>query len=413
MVKFEKFILNNGLTVIVHRDQSTPIAAVNILYKVGARDENPDKTGFAHLFEHLMFGGSVNIPKYDTPLEEAGGENNAFTNNDITNYYLTIPAHNLELALWLESDRMLNLAFSEKSLAVQKNVVAEEFKQVYLNQPYGDAWSLLRPMAYKIHPYRWPTIGADISHIEKAEMPDVKTFYKKFYNPDNAILVVSGNVEIEKVRRITEKWFGQILPGNNFNRDLPMEPPQTEARKKTVERDVPFDALYKTFHMCKRTDPEYYTTDLISDILSNGDSSRLYTRLVKEKRIFSEIDAFISGDLDNGLFIFTGKPVRGISLDIAEINLQKEIDLVKEEMVNEYELQKVKNKVESLFEFSQMNALNKAMNLAYYELTGDANLLNEETQKYNSVTRENVREISNEIFSNSNSSTLFYHSINN
>ncbi|MCD4790202.1 MAG: insulinase family protein [Bacteroidales bacterium] len=408
MIDFDKFELDNGLKVIVHKDINTPIVAMNILYNVGARDEDPDKTGFAHLFEHLMFGGSVNIPKYDIPLEKAGGENNAFTNNDITNYYLTIPKQNLELAFWLESDRMLNLAFSTKSLEVQRNVVIEEFKQSYLNQPYGDVWLMLKPLAYKIHPYKWPTIGKEISHIENATMDDVKAFYKKFYNPNNAILTVAGNVETRNIKKLAEKWFGPVLQETKYNRSLPMEPVQTEIRNLTVKRKVPFDAIYKVYHICARTDQEYHTTDLISDILSNGDSSRLYTRLVKEQKLFSEINAYITGDIDNGLFVFTGKLVNGVKMKDAEKAIENEIEKIKDIQVKDEELRKVKNKIESSLEFSEINVLNKAMNLSFSELLGDADLINQEKSKYSSVTIEGIHQTANEIFRKDNCSTLYY-----
>ena len=408
MIDFDKFELDNGLKVIVHKDINTPIVAMNILYTVGARDEDPYKTGFAHLFEHLMFGGSVNIPKYDIPLEKAGGENNAFTNNDITNYYLTIPKQNLELAFWLESDRMLNLAFSTKSLEVQRNVVIEEFKQSYLNQPYGDVWLMLKPLAYKIHPYKWPTIGKEISHIENATMDDVKAFYKKFYNPNNAILTVAGNVETRNIKKLAEKWFGPVLQETKYNRSLPMEPVQTEIRNLTVKRKVPFDAIYKVYHICARTDQEYHTTDLISDILSNGDSSRLYTRLVKEQKLFSEINAYITGDIDNGLFVFTGKLVNGVKMKDAEKAIENEIEKIKDIQVKDEELRKVKNKIESSLEFSEINVLNKAMNLSFSELLGDADLINQEKSKYSSVTIEGIHQTANEIFRKDNCSTLYY-----
>ncbi len=409
MINFEKFVLDNGLRVIVHKDESTPIVAVNILYNVGARDEDPDKTGFAHLFEHLMFGGSVNIPKYDTPLENAGGENNAFTNNDITNYYLTIPKQNLELAFWLESDRMLNLAFSEKSLEVQRNVVIEEFNQSYLNQPYGDVWLLLRPLSYKIHPYQWSTIGKDISHIENARMEDVKSFYKKYYNPDNAILVVAGDVEMSEVKQLAEKWFGPIAKGPEVKRNLPIEPKQTEARSQKVEREVPFDSIYKSYHMCSRYDDMYHTSDLISDVLSNGDSSRLYSKLVKEKNLFSEIHAYITGDLDAGAFIFSGNLVDGVSMEDANQALETEVQKLIDEVVSVDELNKVKNKIESTLEFSEMNVLNKAMNLAYSELLGDANLINLEIENYSKVSQKGIQSVAKEIFRKENCSTLYYY----
>lgn len=408
MIGFDKFELSNGLRVIVHKDTSTPIVAMNILYDVGARDEDPNKTGFAHLFEHLMFGGSVNIPKYDTPLENAGGENNAFTNNDITNYYLTIPKQNLELAFWLESDRMLNLAFSKKSLDVQKNVVAEEFKQSYLNQPYGDVWLLLRPVAFHVHPYQWATIGKELSHIENASMEDVKSFYKTFYNPNNAILTVAGDVELEEIKELARKWFGPIESGTPIKRNIIPEPKQTEERKLTVKRDVPYDSVYRVYHMCSRNDPNYHTTDLISDILSNGDSSRMYTHLVKEKKLFSEIHAYISGDLDEGLFVISGKLGEGIEMEEADAAILEELEVLKNNRMEERELEKVKNKIESTLEYSEMNVMNKAMNLAYAELMGDADLVNQEKLKYNAVTVDGIQKTAQKIFRKTNCSTLYY-----
>lgn len=408
MVDFEKFELDNGLKVIVHRDENTPIVAMNILYNVGARDEDPDKTGFAHLFEHLMFGGSVNIPKYDTPLENAGGENNAFTNNDITNYYLTIPKQNLEVGFWLESDRMFDLAFSKKSLDVQRSVVIEEFRQSYLNQPYGDVWLLLRPLAYKVHPYMWSTIGKEISHIENATMQDVKSFYKKYYNPNNAILTIAGDVEIDEIKELAKKWFGPIASGPKIIRNIPVEPKQQEPRTLKVKREVHVDAIYKAFHMCSRKDNAYHATDLISDILSNGDSSRLYLRLVKDQKLFSDLQAYISGDFDNGLFIFTGKLSNGVSMEDAEEGLNKEISKISTELVSESELLKVKNKIESTLEFSEMSVLNKAMNLSFSELLGDAGLINSEKEKYTSVNANTIKKTAEEIFRPDNASTLYY-----
>lgn len=410
MVKFEKFELENGLKVIVHPDKNTPIVAMNILYDVGARDEDPDKTGFAHLFEHLMFSGSLNIPKYDTPLENAGGENNAFTNNDITNYYLTIPKQNLELGFWLESDRMLDLAFSDKGLEVQRNVVIEEFRQSYLNQPYGDIWLLLRPLAYQIHPYRWSTIGKEIAHIENATMEDVRSFYDRHYNPNNAILTVAGDVDPDDIHKMAQKWFGPIASGLDHQRLIPREPKQMEARSLEVKREVPYDGIYKAYHMCARRDKAYHTTDLISDILSNGDSSRLYARLVKDRKLFSDLQAYITGDLDAGLFIFTGKLVKGVSMEEAEQALNNEIDLIRDHGIEEKELNKVKNKIESTLEFSEMNILNKAMNLSYSELINHAGIINEEKDNYLSVTRSNIREVSGELFRPENVSTLYYNS---
>jgi predicted Zn-dependent peptidase len=303
MIPFEKFVLPNGLRVIVQEDHTSPMAVLNIIYDVGAKDENPNQTGFAHLFEHLMFGGSINIPSYDEPLQRVGGENNAFTNNDFTNYYIQVPAVNIETAFWLESDRMLSLAFSEKSLEVQRNVVIEEFKQRYLNQPYGDVWLKLKPLAYQVHPYQWATIGKEISHIENAKIADVKAFFAKHYNPSNAILVVAGAVSLAEVKALCEKWFSPIPAGEKYQRNLPEEPKQIAERSQKVFAKVPTDAIYKTFHIDSRVSGKYNTADLISDILSRGESSRLYQSLVKNKRIFSDINAYISGDIEPGLLI--------------------------------------------------------------------------------------------------------------
>lgn len=408
MISFERFTLENGLKVLVHEDPTTPMAVVNILYDVGARDEHPDKTGFAHLFEHLMFGGSVNIPSYDEPLQRVGGENNAFTSNDITNYYITLPAANLETAFWLESDRMMSLAFSEKSLEVQRNVVCEEFKQRYLNQPYGDVWLKLRPLAYKEHPYQWATIGKVLEHIEEATIEDVKAFFTKHYNPANAIMVVGGAVRITEVKALAEKWFGSIPASEKPLRNLPKEPAQTEERKETVKANVPLNAIYKVFHMPSRFENGYYEADLISDVLSRGNSSRLFKSLLKDQKLFSDINAYLTGSLDDGLFVVEGKPVAGISLEQAEEAIWVELEKLKNELVGADELTKVQNKVESTMVFSEMSLLDKAMNLAYFELLGDGNLLNTETQKYLSVTAEEIQAQAQNIFRKENSSTLYY-----
>lgn len=410
MINFNRFKLDNGLTVLVHEDHTTAMAVVNILYKVGARDESPDQTGFAHLFEHLMFGGSVNIPNYDAPLQSVGGENNAFTSNDITNYYITLPSDNLETAFWLESDRMLSLAFSDQSLEVQRQVVCEEFKQRYLNQPYGDVYLKLRPLAYKVHPYRWATIGKELKHIEDAKMEDVKAFFHKFYTPQNAIMVVAGDVTLEEVKALSEKWFADIPAGNAYERNLPQEPKQEEARQEIVEADVPVDAIYIAFHGVERLSPDYYTTDLISDLLSRGSSSRLYRSLVKENQHFSEINAYMMGSIDTNMFVVEGKPLAGVPLEEAEQHIWKELEKIKSEKVEESELQKVKNKVESTMLFTELSILDKAMNLAFFEMLSQAEDYNQEVAKYAAVTAEDVQRVAKELFSKENSSTLFYKS---
>lgn len=412
MIQFEKFTLANGLRVIVHQDLSTPMSVVDVMYDVGARDEDPGRTGFAHLFEHLMFGGSIHIPDYDEPLQRAGGENNAYTTNDLTNYYIQLPAENLETAFWLESDRMLSLAFDEKSLEVQRKVVCEEFKEHYLNKPYGDVGHKIRELAYKQHPYRWMTIGKELSHIENARLEDVKRFFFKHYRPVNAILVVAGNVTVEKVKGLAEKWFGDIAPGEKYNRSLPREAVQTEARKQEVHADVPLDALYKCWHMYARLDKRYQATDLITDILSGGGSSRLYQALVKEKRLFSNVECYHHGTTDPGLISFEGKLVKGVSMHEAESALDEVIGKLKSEQVTENELQKVKNKTESMIAFEDMTVMNRANSLAYYELLGDASLINQELEKYNSVTTEDIMRESRNIFRDENSNTLYYYSGN-
>jgi len=412
MLKYEKFVLKNGLRVLVHEDHNTPMAVLNILYDVGARDEQEDKTGFAHLFEHLMFGGSINIPSYDEPLQRVGGENNAFTSNDITNYYLTLPSANIETAFWLESDRMLSLAFSEKSLDVQRNVVCEEFKQRYLNQPYGDVWLKLRPLVYKKHPYKWATIGKELSHIENAKMEDVKAFFKKHYNPQNAILVVGGDVKPEEVKRLAEKWFEPIESGDKYIRNLPHEDEQTEEVKETVYADVPLNAIYKVFKMVGKVDEKYPVYDLISDILSQGKSSRLYRQLVKEKQLFSDINAYNYGSIDTGMFVIEGRLNEDVSAEDADNSIWQELERLKQELVLEDELTKVKNKYESTFEFAEMSLLDKAMNLAFYELLGNANDLNKEIEKYQKVSRKDIQDISQLMFQKEKSTTLYYLSNN-
>lgn len=412
MVNFERFTLSNGLRVIVHQDTSTPMAVVNVMYDVGARDEDPSRTGFAHLFEHLMFGGSINIPVYDEPLQMAGGENNAYTTNDLTNYYIQLPAENLETAFWLESDRMLSLAFTDSSLEVQRKVVCEEFKEHYLNKPYGDVWLRLRDLAYTKHPYKWMTIGKELSHIENASLDDVRNFFFRHYRPVNAILVVAGNVTTDNVKMLAEKWFGPIEPGEKYVRKLPQEPAQTTARKLEVAADVPLDALYKCWHIYPRMDHRYYVSDLITELLSGGGSSRLFQALVKEKKLFSNIECYHFGTVDAGLLTIEGKLVKGVDMEAAEAAISVELEKLKQELVDANELQKVKNKTESLIAFEDMSLMNRANSLAFYELLGDAKLMNTELDRYNKVTVEDVQQMSREIFREENCNTLWYLSKN-
>lgn len=412
MIQFDRFTLSNGLRVIVHQDTSTPMAVMNIMYDVGARDEDPSQTGFAHLFEHLMFGGSVNIPNYDEPLQMAGGENNAYTTNDLTNYYIQLPAENLETAFWLESDRMLSLAFGEKSLDVQRKVVCEEFKEHYLTKPYGDVWHKLRELAFKQHPYRWMTIGKELSHIENAKLEDVKNFFFRFYRPVNAVLVVAGNVTTERVKALAEKWFGDIPSGEKYVRNLPQEPEQKEERKLEIKANVPLDALYKCWHMADRLDKRYYITDLLTDILSGGASSRLYQSLVKEKKLFSNIECHHFGSTDAGLVVVEGKLVKGVKMEEAEKAVEEEIEKMKTLPVSDNELQKVKNKTESTIAFEDMSVMSRANSLAYYEVLGDAAWMNDELVKYAAVTTEDILQESRTIFRKENCSTIYYLSDN-
>lgn len=384
------------------------MAVVNVLYDVGARDEDENRTGFAHLFEHLMFGGSINIPDYDEPLQMAGGENNAYTTNDLTNYYCQLPAENMETAFWLESDRMTSLAFSEKSLDVQRKVVSEEFKEHYLNKPYGDVWHKMREMAYKVHPYKWMTIGKELKHIEEAQLQDVKNFFFKHYTPANAILAVAGNVETEKVMQLAEKWFGPIPAGQKYIRNISKEPKQTAAARLAIKANVPLDAFVKTWHMASRLERGYYVTDLVTDILGGGASSRLYQSLVKEKKLFSNIDCYHFGSIDTGLLTIEGKLVKGVHIEEAEQAVNTEVEKMKTQLVDEKELKKVINKTESTILFEDMSLMSRANSLAMYELLGDAQLMNDELSKYQSITSQELMDESKKIFEEANSNTLYY-----
>lgn len=410
MIKFEKFVLNNALRVIVHEDKSTPMAVVDVMYDVGARDEDEDHTGFAHLFEHLMFGGSLHIESYDEPLQMAGGENNAYTTSDLTNYFCQLPAENIETAFWLESDRMCSLAFNENSLEVQRKVVVEEFKEHYINKPYGDVWHKLRDLSYKIHPYKWMTIGKELSHIENATLQQVKDFFGKHYTPSNAILTVAGNVSVDQVKKLAEKWFGDIPAGNKYERKIKQEPEQKDPRMMEISAPVPLDALFKAWHISGRIDKRYYTAEIISEILGGGTSSRLFQSLVKEKQLFSSIDCSNMGSADPGLLTISGRVLKGVSLEKAENAVFEELEKIKTEMISVAELEKIKNKTESMIAFEDISLMNRANSLAHYELLGDANLMNTELEKYHAVTREEILQECQNIFTDNNSSTLYYRS---
>ncbi|HAE13876.1 MAG TPA: peptidase M16 [Bacteroidetes bacterium] len=408
MINYNKFTLDNGLTVLVNEDFGTQIAAVDVLYKVGARNETADKTGFAHLFEHLMFGGSVNAPDFDTELQLAGGTNNAFTTNDLTNYYDVLPVNNIETALWLESDRMLHLDFSERSLDVQRNVVCEEFKEHYINRPYGDVWHKLREMVYTTHPYRWPTIGLELDHIREAKLSDVESFFYSWYRPNNAILSISGGISTAKALELAEKWFGDIPSGVAPERIIPMEPAQTAARFQKVEADVPVNLVYQVFHMDGRNGSQYYAQNLLSDVLGNGESSRLYQSLKMEQQLFTDISAYVSGSMDTGMFVVSGKLADGVSYEEGNAAITRELKKLQSEGCGDRELQRVKNMVETDLAGSYMNALNKAQGLAMAEMLGNADLVNTEIDMYNAVTATDMDAAASLLFREDQCSTMFY-----
>jgi len=408
MIAYEKFSLDNGLRIIVHEDQSTPLVAVNILYDVGSRDESPDMTGFAHLFEHLMFSGSENVKDFDDVIQRAGGDCNAFTNNDITNFYSILPKQNVETALYLESDRMKALNINQHSLDVQKKVVVEEFKENCTNTPYGDAWHLISNLAYKKHSYNWPTIGKTIEHIEFAKLDDVQSFFKKHYAPCNAILVLSGNISVAKAKELSQKWFSDIPSGNPYKRNLSSEPKQEALQKLVTKAKVPMDAVYLSFHVAERSHKDYYATDLLSDVICNGKSSRFYQKFIKEEKMFSYIDAYITGSSDPGLLVIEGKLSEGVNTESAIAEIWKELDKIKAEPITEQELQKYKNKVESSLLFSESSILNKAFNLAYFESIGRVDLVNNEVDIYAKISSKEIHRMANEILQPDNASILIY-----
>ena len=411
MIQFEKITLANGLRVIVHTDISTPFVAVNVCYNVGAKHEDPDRTGFAHLFEHLTFGGSQHVPDFDTPVQNAGGTNNAFTTNDITNYYITIPANNIETALWLESDRMMGPKFTKKGLEVQRNVVIEEFRQRNLNKPYGDTWHLLRDLSYKVHPYRWPTIGLIPEHIERATLEEVKDFFFHHYAPNNAVLVITGNIEAGKAFRLAEKWFSDIPEREITNNLILPEPLQTADREMTVYREVPVDTFYVAWHMSSRLHRDFYAADLLSDILSGGNSSRVEERLVKGLKLFTEADVFLSGENEPGLFVATGKINEGVDFEFARDTMIEEVRQTADSLITPHELEKVQNKVEAEQVFNEIGYLEKAMQLAAYEILGDAGLINEQAEHYRNVTPDDIQTVATGILRVGNCNTLNYLSL--
>jgi len=408
MVNFTRNILSNGLRVLVHEDTTTPLVAVNITYYVGSRDEHPDKTGFAHLFEHLMFAGSKHAPDFDDPLQLAGGENNAYTTNDYTTFYEILPAENLETALWLESDRMLALNISKKALDVQRKVVVEEFKETCLNEPYGDSWHHLSELLFQHHPYRWPVIGLVPEHVESAVLNDVLSFFKRWYTPNNAVLSIAGNVRPDEAMALAEKWFSAIPGGPAADRSLPAEPPQLVPLRKEVHAKVPVRAIYLAFRTPARLHPDFYPMDLLSDILAQGHSSRLYRRLLKEKQLFTQIDAYVTANVDPGLLVVEGRPADNVSTEDALAAIWEELELLKTERIEERELLKIQHRFESTIVFSETSVMNKAQNLAFYEILDRAELMNEEVETYFAVTPDDLLRAANDLFQPNNSATLIY-----
>lgn len=411
MIEYSKYRFPNGLRLIVHEDDTTPMVAVNVLYDVGSKNEDADRTGFAHLFEHLMFGGTDNVPDFDAPIQNAGGENNAFTNSDITNFYITLPSENVEIALWLESDRMEHLSINEESLKLEQKVVSEEFKETCLNRPYGDVWHNLASLAYTQHPYSWPTIGKEISHVEDATVDDVQKFFDKYYQPPNAIVVIAGKISEKKAVALATKWFGGIGQKEHSKSALPVEPKQTEFRSKHVQASVPADSIYLAFHMSGRDEDDYYACDLLSDVLGNGTSSRLYQNLYKKKKLFTEIDSYITGTKDPGLFIIEGKPQAGVTKEEALNALWTEIEEVKKQVISKRELGKLKNKIENSQAFSEVNILNRAMSLAYYTWLGDTSLINMQGEKYQQITAEDILRVARNILTRENCNELYYEAV--
>lgn len=408
MIQYNEFELTNGLKVLVHEDPSTPIAAVNILYNVGSKDEHIEKTGFAHLFEHFMFEGSKNIKHFDSELQKAGGDNNAFTSNDITNYYASLPAANLETIFWLESDRMLELDFNQKSLDTQISVVCEEFKENYINKPYGDMWHLISDLAYTQHPYKWPTIGLKLEHIQAITLQETKDFFYTYYRPNNAYLAVSGGVKTAEVERLAKKWFGAIERGNTISRNYSKEPVQNKKRTNYINADVPVSSIMKAYHVCDRLHPDFYASDLISDLLGSGLSSRLFQELVKEKQTFSEANAYLSGTDENGLLIIDGKLSEDVSMEKAEQDIDESLQKFLQSEINEQELQKAKNRTLNYLAFSNESHTNKSFNLSYFKMLNRMELLNEEKDMYQKVTTADIHRVANHVIKEENASVLYY-----
>lgn len=408
MIEVRTYTLANGLRLLHHKDATTKMVALNLLYKVGARNENPEKTGFAHLFEHLMFSGSLNSESFDEPLQAAGGESNAWTSNDMTNFYDIVPAHNVETAFWLESDRLLQLSLTEKKFEAQKSVVVEEFKQRCLNTPYGDVGHIIRENAYTVHPYMWPVIGRSTDVIADATLDDAWNFFNNHYSTDNLIMCVSGNIDFERAVELTEKWFGDIKSRSVKQQILPVEPIQTTPRLVRKECDVPKNMILKAYHMCGRADVDYQASDIISDILANGNSARFYRNVLMKSDVFTSLDASVGGSIDPGLFYVRGYLRDGVTYEEGDTAIQKELNDFLREGATEYEITKYVNKLDSKEQFENISYLEKATKLCSYEFSSCASDINTETDKYRSLTVDDISRVAKDILKESNCTTLFY-----
>ena len=408
MLKFERFKLKNGLRLITHYDPGNPLASVDIHYHVGSRNDHPLQTGMAHLMEHLMFSGTPSVPSFDMVVQNAGGENNAFTTCDSTNYNITLPANNIGAALMLEADRMRHIKISKSNFELEKKVVLEEYKETCLNKPYGDSFHLLCQLAYKKHPYRWPTIGIDEKTIASLELQEARKFYQTFYQPSNAVLTVNSNIPSEDILAMVHLYFGNIKSMPKETLKYPKEPVQKKMHSSVAPRKTPADAIYMAFHMGSRLEFDFYVADVISDILSNGHSTRLFKRLVRGKKLVSTIDASITGSLGPGLFIIEAKAIPGKSIEMVEEAIWAELDELKSKLIPAKELTKIKNTIEASLLFSEVNGLNKAITLGFFEMLGNAELANKEGEKYQAITRDDILKVSNKVFQKENCSIVYY-----
>ncbi len=408
MISFQRRILSNGLRVLVHEDPNTPLAAVNVAYLVGSRDEVPDRTGLAHLFEHLMFSGSRNAPHFDDWLQRAGGENNAYTTNDYTTFYEILPAQNVETALFLESDRMLDLRITRRAFETQRRVVIEEFKETCLSEPYGDMLHHLSAMMYRVHPYRWPVIGLSPDHIASVTLEEVRAFYERWYTPNNAVLSICGPLKADDAFALAEKWFGAIPPGPSLERSFPAEAEGTGLCERILEAEVPVPAIFMAFRTPPRLHSDFYAADLLSDVLASGQSSRLYRRLVKERRLLSSVEASVTSTFDPGMLIVEAKLAEGVSIEEATGALWEELDALVEVPIEARELIKIQQRFENTVVYSETSVLNKAQYLGFYELLQRAELLNEEVELYRRVSAEDLQRAARQLFRREHALVLTY-----